>query len=452
MTATITQVVKQFQQKWTTQLEPAAILAACHGVGYTWRDRLLNPVITIQLFFVQVLNGNTACTHLRHLTKVAVSASAYCQARAKLPLTVFKRLLRTVSDRLQSDPLEEGRWLGHRTFLVDGSSFSMPDTPELQDHFGQPGGQRLGCGFPVAHFLALFHAGTGMLVHLLSAPLRTHDLSQVVALHPELRRGDVLVGDRGFCSYVHLALLILRGVHGVLRMHQKHIVDFTPARPHVPVGKGNRRGHKGQPRSRWLTQLGQADQIVDWIKPAECPEWISAAQCTHLPESITVRELRYRGQRPGFRVQTVTLVTSLLDAETYTVDALASLYFARWGIETNLGHLKTTMGLDVLKCKTVNGVLKELIVFALIYNLVRLVMWAAAKRQRVDVERISFIDAARWLASARDNEPLPALVMNPHRPYRYEPRVRKRRPKPYPLMRNTRQELRKSLVNNADTD
>jgi hypothetical protein len=236
MSATLTQVVKQFQQEWTTQIEPAAILAACHGMGYTWRDRLLNPVLTMELFFVQVLNGNTACTHLRHLTKVAVSASAYCQARAKLPLTVFKCLLRAVSERLQSDPLEEGRWLGHRTFSVDGSSFSMPDTPELQDHFGQPGGQRPGCGFPVAHFLALFHAGTGMVVQVLSAPLRTHDLSQVVELHPELRPGDVLVGDRGFCSYVHLALLILRSVHGVLRIHQKQIVDFTPARPHVPVG------------------------------------------------------------------------------------------------------------------------------------------------------------------------------------------------------------------------
>lgn len=452
MTATITQVVKQFKQEWTTQLEPAAILAACHAIGYAWRDRLLNPVITIQLFFVQVLNGNTACTHLRHLTKVTVSASAYCQARAKLPLTVFTHLLRTVSDRLQPAPLDEGRWLGHRTFLVDGSSFSMPDTPELHDHCGQPGGQRPGCGFPVAHFLALFHAGTGMLVQVLSAPLRTHDLPQVVALHPELRPGDVLVGDRGFCSYVHVALLILRGVHGVLRLHQKQIVDFTPARPHVPVGQGTRRGHKGQPRSRWRTQLGQDDHLVDWIKPTECPEWMSETQFIHLPESVTVRELRYRVQRPGFRVTTVTLVTTLLDAKTYTVDALASLYFARWGIETNLGHLKTTMGLDVLKCKTVNGVRKELIVFALIYNLVRLVMWEAAKRQRVDVERISFIDAARWLASARDDEPLPVLVVHPHRPYRYEPRVRKRRPKPYSLMTKPRQELRKSLVNNAVMD
>lgn len=200
MTATLTQVVKQFQQDWTSQLEPEAILTACRGVAYRWRERTLDPVTTIQLFFVQILHGNTACTHLRHLTKLNVTASAYCQARMKLPLTVFEQLLRSVGHAVQHAPLEEGRWLGHRTFWVDGSSFSMPDTPALQEHFGQPGKQLPGCGFPVAHLLALFHAGTGLVLQLLAAPLRTHDLSEVVGLHPELRPGDVLVADRGFCS------------------------------------------------------------------------------------------------------------------------------------------------------------------------------------------------------------------------------------------------------------
>ena len=160
-----------------------------------------------------------------------------------------------------------------------------------------------------------------------------------------------------------------------------------------------------------------------------------------------MRELRYRVEQKGFRVTTITLVTTLVDVDLYSLDDLADLFFARWGIETNFGHLKTTMGLDVLKCKTVNGVLKELIVFALIYNLIRLVMGQAAQRQQVATERISFIDAMRWLASAQDDEPLPALVINPHRPYRYEPRVRKRRPKQYPLMTKPRQVLRRSLVN-----
>jgi hypothetical protein len=172
-----------------------------------------------------MLHGNTACTHLRHLTKRNVTASAYCQARMKLPLTVFQHLLRSVSHALQHEPFDEGRWLGHRTFWVDGSSCSMPYTPVLQDYFGQSGKQLPGCGFPIAHLLVLFHAGTGMVLHLVAAPLRTHDLSQVVEIHPDLRPGDVLVADRGLCSYPHLALLVQAGVQAVFRIHHKHIVD-----------------------------------------------------------------------------------------------------------------------------------------------------------------------------------------------------------------------------------
>jgi hypothetical protein len=451
MTATITQVVKQFQQDWTGQLEPDAILTACRSVAYRWRERTLDPVTTTQLFFVQILHGNTACTHLRHLTKLNVTASAYCQARMKLPLPIFEQLLRSVSTALQREALDEGRWLGHRTFWADGSSFSMPDTPALHKHFGQPGRQLPGCGFPVAHLLALFHAGTGMVVQILAAPLRTHDLSEVVGLHPALRPGDVLVADRGFCSYAHLALLVQAGVHAVFRMHQKQIVDFTPGRSHVePARRG--KGPKGQPRSGWLRQLGEHDQLVQWLKPLTSPQWMEAEQFAHWPDRLEVRELRYRVHRKGFRVKSITLVTTLLDVALYTVEALAQLYWARWGIETNFAHLKTTMGLDVLKCKTVDGVLKELIVFALIYNLVRLVMAQAARRQQVAIDRISFVDAARWLAAARDEESLPWLVMNPHRPYRYEPRVRKRRPKQYPVMQKPRQALRKSLANKTDMD
>lgn len=448
MPATLTQVVKQFQQKWTTQLEPEAILTACHEVGYEWRERCLDPVTTLQLFFVQVINGTTACTHLRHLTKLEVTASAYCQARMRLPLAVFNRVLSSVREHLELGPFDEGRWLGHRTFWADGSSFSMSDTPELQTQFGQPGGQKPGCGFPVAHLMALFHAGTGLVVKMLSAPLRTHDLSQVTHLHPELKSGDVLGADRGFCSYAHLALLAQRQVHAVFRIHQKQIVDFTPGRPHVAPGQRSPKGQAGRPRSRWVSQLGRHDQIVDWLKPVTLPAWMTPQQYEELPDSLRVRELRYRVDQKGFRVQTITLVTTLLDAVLYRVADLADLFLARWGIETNFAHLKTTMGLDVLKCQRLEGVLKELTVFALIYNLVRLVMGQAARRQQVAAERISFIDAMRWLALAQDDEPLPVLVVNPDRPNRFEPRVRKRRPKQYPLMTKPRPMLRNSLIQN----
>ena len=186
--------------------------------------------------------------------------------------------------------------------------------------------------------------------------------------------------------------------------------------------------------------------------PWSCSQWMDQEQFRHLPERLEVRELQYRVHRKGFRVTTIILVTTFLDAVLYPLEAFAKLYGARWGIATNFAHVKTTLGLDVLKCKTVDGVLKELIVFALIYNLIRLVMIQAARRQQVDIDRISFIDAARWLAAARDNAPLSLLVVHPHRPSRYEPRVRKRRPKQYPLMQTPRKELRKLLANNTDVD
>ena len=263
-------------------------------------------------------------------------------------------------------------------------------------------------------------------------------------VHPALGAGDVLVGDRGFCSFAHLAMLARDGVQAVFRMHQRQIVDFTPGRPHaLPDAK---RRSKGLPRSRWLRGLGVLDQVVEWFKPEDRPEWMTAEQYEALPATLAVRELRYEVGRPGFRTRTVTLVTTLLDAEAYPLGALAGLYGARWRVELNLRHLKTTMKMDVLKCKTVEGVLKELTVYAIVYNLVRVVMVEAARRQGVDVERVSFVDALRWLAQARPGEDLPELVVNPERPDRYEPRVRKRRPKQYALMTKPRSELRKALL------
>jgi Transposase DDE domain len=156
--------------------------------------------------------------------------------------------------------------------------------------------------------------------------------------------------------------------------------------------------------------------------------------------------VRYRIDRPGFRTREITLVTTLLDAELYRVADLAELYRQRWQVETALAQLKTSMKMDVLHCKTVPGVLKELTIFALVYNLVRLVMWHSATLQLIGVERISFLDALRWLSALSTRTPLGALIVNPERPHRVEPRVKKRRPKPFPLMLTPRQALRQRLV------
>src|SRR5215211_8647809 len=447
MVASVTAVLRRFKTEWATQLQPEAIIGACEEAGYTsWRDRVLTPVTTVQLFLLQILHGNTACSHLPHLSGLRFTAAAYCQARARLPLRFFDLLLEHFGSAVQRSALDEGRWQGHRACLVEGSGCSMPDTSALQAAFGQPTAQRPGCGFPVARLLGLFHAGTGVLLKLVVAPLLTHDLARVQAVHPSLQDGDVLVADRGLCSYAHLALLVQAGVHAVLRVGARQIVDFTPGRPFVKPSVRRTAAVKGVPRSRWLKALGVDDQLVAWLKPKTCPSWLAREALAALPEALVLREVRYPIGTPGFRTRQITLVTTLVDAEVYHVADLAELYRQRWQVETSLAHLKTTMHMEVLHCKTVSGVLKELTAFAIVYNLVRMVMWHSAILLHISVEQISFLDALRWLSAPSTGIPLGALIVNPKRPHRVEPRVKKRRPKSFPFMITPRQELRQQLV------
>jgi hypothetical protein len=164
--SSITDILRRFKQNWTEELSPQAIAQACRDVGLHWYESALSPVVTIQIFLVQVLHGNTACEHLTHLTGLSFTAAAYCKARMRVPLAALHLLLQRCVEGLQQETFGAARWLGHRVFHVDGSSFSMPDTPELQAHFGQPGQQTAGCGFPVAHWLVLLHAGTGMITKM----------------------------------------------------------------------------------------------------------------------------------------------------------------------------------------------------------------------------------------------------------------------------------------------
>lgn len=177
---------------------------------------------------------------------------------------------------------------------------------------------------------------------------------------------------------------------------------------------------------------------------------MTAQQHAALPEHLTLRELRYRVRPPGFRTRCVTLVTSLLNPETYPAAALAELYRTRWQVETNLRHLKRTLGLAVLKCQTVAGVEKEILVFAIVYNVVQSLMANAARRQDVAREHISFLDALRSLRWPLDPDDSPTLLILPQRPDRIEPRVRKRRPPNYPLMTQPRAQLRKELLKKHD--
>lgn len=445
MARSILAAVEQIKCELARFLAPEFIRQVCRSVGHLWRERQLDPVTTLHLFALQILHGNTACPHVVRLGAVNCTGEAYGQARQRLPLAVFERLLGAIRERLLGSPtLDDGRWQGHRTFLVDGSGASMPDTPALQQAFGQPGGQRPGCGFPVVHLLAMFHAATGLLLNVIASPLRTHDLSRVGQLHPDLSAGDVLVGDRAFCSFAHLALLAARGVFGVFRVHQRQIVDFRPRRR--SAARSHQRPERGRPTSRWLKRLGRHDQLVEYVKPKTLPSWMSAEAYAALPEAITVRELRYTIAERGRRTRVVTLATTLLDETRYPATAVAALYGQRWQIETNLRHLKQTLRMDVLRSKTVDGVTKELAMYAVVYNLVRLVMREASRRQNVPVERLSFIDAVRWLAEAVHGPVELQLRRLPHRSGRVEPRAVKRRPKEYDRLTRPRHEYSKDLA------
>lgn len=449
MIGNIARIVNQFKQSWSSELEDEAIERACEEAGHKWRERDLGPVTTVKMFLLQILYGNVACEYVPHLAGKDVTGSAYCAARGRLPLAALQTLLTRCTVKMAESVRDTGLWLGHRLFLVDGSSFSMPDTDQLREHFGQPGGQAAGCGFPTAHWLALVHFGSGLFQKVITAPLRTHDLNGVAQLHPELAAGDVLLGDRGFGSYGHVALLVSRSLHGLFRAHQKLIVDFTPGRPHAVPERGKSGDQTGKPRSKWIASLGPCDQIVEWLRPTKAPDWMTAEAWVQLPASLRVRELRYTIARSGFRVHTVTLVTTLLDPMRYPKGQLAEAYGLRWTVETAFAHLKTTMKMDVLRCQTVRGIEKELTMFLLVYNLVRMTVLEAAGRQGVPPERISFIDALRWLATARPGDELPELVINPLRPGRVEPRVRKRRPKQFPVMKQPRAVLRQKLLDQA---
>lgn len=447
----MSQAVQRIKGATAAFIDAPLIHSLCRTLDLRGRQRLLTPLLTTHLFCRQILEGNTSISELRRLAKFSFADSSYCDARQRLPLAFFLRLNRAVLDRCRRYSADDPRalWYGHRVFFLDGSSFTMPDTPELRTTFGQSGQQAEGCGFPTAHVLVQFHAYTGYLLQAIPGPLRTHDLADVADTHRGLSPGDVLVGDRAFCSYAHLALLHKRQVYGLFRAHQRQIISFQPRRPHLPPGRQPKPCEAGLPRSRWLRRLGRDDQIVEYFQPAECPEWMDRQQYAALPASFQVREVRIAVQTPGGRVGELTLVTTLLDRKRYPPKVLARLYEKRWNVEVNLRHLKQTLKMDILRCETWQGIWKELLVFVIIYNLVRRVMLEASHQQRVEPERISFVDALRWLREARRGEAIPRLKVNRLRRGRVEPRVKKRRGKQYDLMTKPRAVLRQRLLHNT---
>jgi len=379
-----------------------------------WRDRLLTPLVTLRLFLIQVAHGNCAIAALRQLGGIAFAPSSYCEARARLPLQLLQSLLLWMHE-LGEQAAAVGARCARRILILDGSSYTTADTPELVAHFHLPPQSNAGVAYPMGKLMGLLDASTGMFLSLLALPLLEHDVRCGIGLHPMLRAGDILVGDRAFCSFAHFALLQARGAFACMRLHP---------------------GRKDQTPGRKL-----------WTKPRQGPPWMAKAQYALLPQSIEVRIVRYTVAQNGFRSRTVLIATTLMNQVIWPDEKIAELYGHRWQIETCFAHLKTTMKMNVLRCKTVNGVMKELAIYLVIYNLIRLVMLSAGAAQQVDVRRVSFVDAMRLVAARMIGlAGVERLIVNPHRAGRCQLRMIRSRPKAYDWLRVPRRQNEAELA------
>lgn len=418
-------------------IDPGTVERACREAGHRWRERTLDPVRTLQAFALQVAHGNTAIAHIVRLTGGRFTESAYCQARARLPVAVLRAVLdESVTRGIHGDD----PWRGHRVVLIDGTGVSAPDTPELRGALGVHSNCAQRCGLPLAKVLTVFGAHDGRLLGLHIAPGSSGDLKHAGDLHPALAPGDVLVGDRGLCAYTHLAELARIGCHGLFRMASCRAMPFPARRGKRRPLKYNRH-RRGEPILVEL--IARDDQVVEIVKPHNRPEHMTPERFAAIPGTLVVRALRYTATGPGVRTRQITLLTTLTDAAKYPASALAELYLKRWRIEVNLRHLKRTLGMDRLKCRSLDGMTREVLMLALIYNAVCRARAAAARRLEVAPTRLSFIDTLRALRLAvhggNAEPPLPPRLW-PLRPHRCHPRQLKRAHSNFPVMVRPRNE------------
>jgi len=429
----------------------ALAAAVAREVGRT-SERVFTPLVTLSVFLSQVLAEDHSCRAAvarllawragRGLRPCSPDTGAYCKARGRLPEPLLPRLVREAGDRLQEHAPDPWLVRGRRVVLVDGTTVSMPDTPENQAAYPQHVRQKPGCGFPIARVVVLLSLATGAALDAAMAPWAgklTGEDALLRSLRRRLRRGDILLADGYYCSYQEVAALLAEGVDVVMRQHGGRKTDF-------------RRG--------W--RLGREDHVVRRERGRVRRPWMGLEGFHALPRTLWLREARVRVDKPGFRTKVFVVVTSLTDAAAYPPGELAALYRRRWHAELDMRSIKSVMGMDVLRCKTPALVREEIYGHLLAYNLIRGVMAEAARRHGVSPRELSF-QGARQTIEAFRGEPggatgdrgerlieaaLRAIAYHRvgDRPDRVEPRVVKRRPKAYPRMQVPRALARSRLM------
>jgi hypothetical protein len=422
--ATVSTCLQQVKAHLQELIAEKDILQICRNLGHVWRDRVLNPPNTVHLFLLQLL-ANVAMQGLRHVAGIPVSAQAICKAKMRLPLQLLVRL---VALSVPEEP-SQSLWRGLQVFLADGMSFLTADRPALTKKFGKASNQRgISNGYPVPKLLALMDFAGGFIHKVITLPAARQEFTCLSRLFAAIGANGLLLGDRGLVSFAHLALLLKAGIHGCFRL------------PRWQMATG-----RGRPSRRLIKRLGKQDLLVRWTA-CQRPSWLSGKRWKALAErKLVLRQIAYRVHRPGFRVQWAWIITTLLDPQQYPAEELIQLYNKRWQIEVYFRDLKRSLGLQIIAARTVAGVQKEVLVFVLLYNLIRRVMQQAAIQQHTTADRISFVDALRWLLYSTPGQTIAKLRVNDIRKRRSPPRSIKRGRHRFPQLNGSRAELSKPL-------
>ncbi len=320
-----------------------------------YRQRIYDPLQTLTLFIEQVLGADQSCqdavakgvsgqVSLGNQPS-SLNTAAYCKARSRLALGLIERLARETGAMLCTQQPQAWRWRDREVKLVDGTTVSMPDTAANQASFPQSRTQQPGLGFPLARLVTIVSLSCGAVIDWAVGPCegkQTGETALLWKLAQRLQRGDIVIADRYYAGYFLIALLVQLGVDVVIRQHQRRHTDF-----------------------RCGQRLGVKDHIVSWAR-LQRPSWMDADTYASMPEMLRMREVNVGGW---------TLVTTLTDAKEVSKRDVFELYRARWQIELDLRSIKTSMRMDVLRCKSPQMVKKEIAVHLLAYNLVRPTIW-----------------------------------------------------------------------------
>ena len=408
----------------------------------SYRNRIFPPIVTLCAFLSQVLSSDHSCQNAvanvlaervaQGKPPCSSNTKSYCEARLRLPISLVRQLVRETGRLLHLKSEEGWKWKGRSIKLVDGTTVSMPDTPENQKIYPQPESQKEGVGFPITRIVAIISLSCGAVLDMAIGPYKGKETGEHALLRQilgSISTGDIILGDRYYCSYFLIVMLQRLGADLVFQIHGSRKSDF-------------RRGK----------HIGKKDHIVIWEKPKQRPGWMDELMYCQMPDTLAIREIK---------INEMVITTTLLNPKEVTRKELGELYTKRWLIEVDFRFIKTVLQMDVLRCKTPDMVCKEIWVHLLAYNLIRAVMAQAAYRynlpprtlsfkgtlQQLNAFKETFLRTAKTRLSIMYGYLLEAIANHRtgNRSRRSEPRAVKRRRKPYPLLTKPREEARNEL-------